>query len=446
MNQEQLYRQDPYFEIGKKLLLILKTGQILMESAADTNRITRTMKRVAAFMGIYAETLHIHITYTTIMVNISDGNHSITKFQKCIKHGVDMTKISAISKLSWRAIEKDYTLDAYEEELNKIMIEKKQYTSTFIAIGAGLACGGFCKLFGGDWLAFFYTACCASLGFKLRLYCNKLAINPYASIAIASFVATLLAYLTHFIPGSTTPWHPLLACALFIVPGIPLINSVDDMLDNYIVSGMTRAINTILMVGSMSFGIVLAIKLCQVEDFTMINTRPDSSYLVYAISAAIASIGFSTIFNVPRRLLWVVAIGGMISVCTRNFITYDLDMGLPIGSFAGAMLVSLIAIKGVHYIHTPMHVITLPSVIPMIPGVFMYRLMFGIINVNVMDISSFIQVFESGIIANLTILAIAIGVAIPHIFARKYIARRKLKHFKKLLQQNTELNNDQLSV
>ncbi len=199
------------------------------------------------------------------------------------------------------------------------------------------------------------------------------------------------------------------------------------MLDNYIVSGITRAVNTILMVGSMSFGIVLAIKLCQVEDFTMINTRPDSSYLVYAISAAIASIGFSTIFNVPRRLLWVVAIGGMISVCTRNFITFDLDMGLPVGSFVGAMFVSLIAIKAVHYIHTPMHVITLPSVIPMIPGVFMYRLMFGIININVMDISSFIQVFQSGVIANLTILAIAIGVAIPHIFARRYLTRRKIK-------------------
>ena len=33
---------------------------------------------------------------------------------------------------------------------------------------------------------------------------------------------------------SETPYHPLLACALFIVPGVPLINFVDDMIDNYI--------------------------------------------------------------------------------------------------------------------------------------------------------------------------------------------------------------------
>ena len=33
-------------------------------------------------------------------------------------------------------------------------------------------------------------------------------------------------------------WHPLMACALFIVPGVPLINFVCDMLDGYIEVGM----------------------------------------------------------------------------------------------------------------------------------------------------------------------------------------------------------------
>ncbi|WP_196599256.1 threonine/serine exporter family protein [Pectinatus frisingensis] len=428
---------DPYFAIDKKLTLILKTGQILMENAADTNRITRTMKRVAAFMRINLDAFHIHITYTTIMVNINGDNQSVTKFQKCIKHGVDMTKISAVSKLSWRAIKKNYTLEDYERDLKAIMYAKKQYSRVFIALGAGLACGGFCKLFGGDWAAFLYTAVCASLGFEVRRYCRKFSINPYASIAIASFASTVLAYFVHFLPGSVTPWHPLLACALFIVPGIPLINSVEDMLDNYIVSGMTRAVNTILMVFSMSFGIVFAIRLCQVEDFTMINTQPSGPYLVYGIAAAIASVGFSTIFNVPKRLLWVVALGGMISVCTRNFINIGLGMGLPTGSFAGAMIVSFIAIKAVHYVHTPIHVITLPSVIPMIPGVFMYRLMFGIININIIDVNSFIKVFQSGITANLTILAIAVGVAIPHMFARSYLGRGKNEHFKRVLRRRS---------
>lgn len=38
--------------LRRKLDLLLRTGKLLMESAADTNRIERNMKRVAAFMGI----------------------------------------------------------------------------------------------------------------------------------------------------------------------------------------------------------------------------------------------------------------------------------------------------------------------------------------------------------------------------------------------------------
>ena len=37
--------------LRRKLDLLLRTGKLLMESAADTNRIERNMKRVAAFMG-----------------------------------------------------------------------------------------------------------------------------------------------------------------------------------------------------------------------------------------------------------------------------------------------------------------------------------------------------------------------------------------------------------
>ena len=38
--------------LRRKLDLLLRTGKLLMESAADTKRIERNMKRVEAFMWI----------------------------------------------------------------------------------------------------------------------------------------------------------------------------------------------------------------------------------------------------------------------------------------------------------------------------------------------------------------------------------------------------------
>ena len=57
--------------IGRRVDLLLRTGQLLVESAADTNRIVRNMKRVAAYLGIPEEKLHIDVSYTMLQVNVS---------------------------------------------------------------------------------------------------------------------------------------------------------------------------------------------------------------------------------------------------------------------------------------------------------------------------------------------------------------------------------------
>ena len=156
--------------LRRKLDLLLRTGQILMESSADTSRVKRNMERTAAYLGLPKENLHMNIDYYMLQVNVSDEYHSFSKMQRCDKHVINMLAIQEVSKLSWRAIQKDYSLDKYEEELEKIANGKHYYKDWIIAIGAGLACGGFCIQFGCDWTAFFYASIAAILGNRLRMF------------------------------------------------------------------------------------------------------------------------------------------------------------------------------------------------------------------------------------------------------------------------------------
>lgn len=448
LTREQLIRH--------KLDLLLRTGQLLVESAADTNRIMRNMKRTAAFLGLPEEHLHIYVQFNMLMVNLSDNEHSFTKFQRCDKHGINMTTISLISKLSWKAIREDYSIERYAEELEAIASRPRNYTPVQVAIGTGFACGGFCIQFGCDWTAFFYCSLAAILGFRLRMYLPSKGCNNYVAIGISAFVATLIAWLTSFLSlnpsianslpdfmHSATPWHPLMACALFIVPGVPLINFVSDMLDGYIEVGMVRALNTLLMVLSMAFGIAFAIQVCHIDNFvTDLTMTPHHEYWEFAIAAAVSAMGFSTIFSIPRRLLPAVAVGGIIAVCFRNFVNLGpsngnigLDMGLSIGSLAGSALISIIVIKARHWFHTPHQCITIPSVIPMVPGVLMYRALFAFIDMHGV-VGEVTVGMNNAIKASLAIICIALGVAIPNVFFRRFIAdSRKRKLFNMLVER-----------
>ena len=330
-----------------------------------------------------------------------------------------------------------------------------------MAVGTGFACGGFCIQFGCDWPAFFYASIAAMIGMYLKGYLGRLGSNVYANIAVAAFISTLLAWLSAYISmpvienclpdflipllHSDTPWHPLLACALFIVPGVPIINFVSDMLDSHFELGLNRFLNTVLMVAAMSFGIAFAIKFCVIDNFVKdLSMVPHNNYLAYATAAAVSAMGFSMIFNIPRRLLWVVAIGGIIAVCTRNFVNLGpsnnnvgLDCGLIIGSLAGSSLISVICVKAVHMFHVPHHVLSIPSVIPMIPGVLMYRALFGLIEMQGV-VGELTEAFSNGVKASLTVVCIAMGVAIPNIFARQWIAPERRKKLRQMIAERKE--------
>ena len=441
--------------LRKRLDVLLRTGQLLLESSADTNRIRRNMVRAALFLGFNEDNLHIFIDHNILMVNYSDEAHSFTKFQKRVKDGINFTTIEAISHLTYKAVRKHFSVEDYEAELEKIAARPRNYSQLVTSAGAALACGGFCIQFGCDWIAFLYASLAAFIGFNCRAYFNKLGVNKYFSIAIAAFVSTLIAWITTYLPAwTTTPLHPLLACALFIVPGVPLINFVDDMLDTNFRVGMERAINTVMMMVGMAFGIVLALKVCSwtfhfAPDIMSIPMVPEHPYWMYATAAAISAMGFSMIFNIPKRLLPVVAIGGIIAVCTRNLVSLQPDMycsfslgqGGIIGSLAGSALVSIICIKAVHVFHTPHQVIAISSVIPMVPGVLMYRCLFSLFTIpgtGGEQMSNFVTAGVNGLNASLMIGAIALGVAVPNIIARRRVNASKRRAFEAQIKEQRE--------
>ena len=440
--QREMLR-EAFAQIGQKAELLLTVGQLLMENGADTSQIVRDMKRVAAYMGISADKFHLHIMYTTLMLNISDEHHSHTSFRKCVKHAVNMRIISAISRLTWRALQDHYTLDEFKGELHAIATSPRSYPHWLTILSAGTGCGAFCTLFGCDVNAAIYTTIAAFIGKVVQLQCaERFGINPYVSMTFAAFTATIVAYLTHLLP-TATPWHPLIAASLFLVPGIPMINGFSDMLNTYIISGAARIMHTGIIIGAMTFGIVFAIGMADFDSFTNLAMRPDSDYALFATAAAIGAASFSILFNVPRRLLYAAAIGGAICVCTRNFFVFELGFGSEVGTLAGATLVSVIAARAIHWLHTPSLVLVVPAVIPLVPGVLIYRLLFAIINIRRLSLDELLLAIQSGVDAGLIILAIAIGAAMPNIFAKRSFDRRSKEKQDKLLKEiyETDLNS-----
>ena len=248
-----------------KIDLLLRTGQLLIQNGADSNRIERNMRRIAEFMRVPQHSMHLHITYTTLMITIGDEINSFTKFRKCTRHGVNMTVISAVSKLSVRVIHQQFSLEEYQQELDRISHLPHHYPRWLTVLAIGLACGAFCKLFGGDWVAFGATVVASGIALFVRQEIQKRYINLYMAVAISAFVATFISGLLTFTDWSADPHYAILSSVLFLIPGVPLINSLDDMIDGYTIVGLTRAMVGLMIVCAIAFAMIITLNFLNIQ-------------------------------------------------------------------------------------------------------------------------------------------------------------------------------------
>ena len=425
-------------DINKKINVLLRTGLILMECGADTSRTTRNLNRLSEFLLLPSDSLDLYVVYNMVMVSVVHDGETITKFKRVNKHGVNLEVIKDISNLTRKASEGGLTVNDYERELNDAYRSKRNYKEWQVAVGGGLACGGFCVQFGGDATAFVYASISAMVGLFLKSYLTKHKFNDYLNVGVSTFVATLVAWLFSLVDAyslfpllkSETPSHALMACALFIVPGVHIMNFVSDMLAGYTQVGMTRAMRSFLILMAMAFGIGLSIQICAIDEFVYgLSIVPHHRYWAYMAAAAVSAVGFSMIFNVPRYLLWIIALGGVVAICTRNIVSLGassgnmgLDLGPMIGSFAGSALVSMIFCLAVRRLKTPHQCLSVPSVIPMVPGVLMYRAIFGMFTLHGVVGEVTVAAYNA-VQSTLIILSISLGVAIPNIFFRRLISK-----------------------
>ncbi|ELA8125107.1 threonine/serine exporter family protein [Vibrio parahaemolyticus] len=130
--------------------------------------------------------------------------------------------------------------------------------------------------------------------------------------------------------------------------------------------------------------------------------------------AAIPAVGFALVFNVPQRALIYCAVGGAISHGSRYLM---MQFGVPIewATFFAATLVGMIGVHWSHRFLAHPKVFTVAALIPMVPGVFAYKAMIAMVEINHLGYSPELiaTCMENFLKAMFIIAGLAVGLAVP---------------------------------
>lgn len=243
--------------------LLLEISSLLMVSGANTNRVNLSINRFATALNFKASSL---ISHKTIIMTLLDEetNKSCTRVQNIPPYIINFSIISAISKASWHALTENWTLEQIFDEIEKIK-KIKRYPRIVILIAVSLAGAGFCNIFKGDYLNMLVSFVSTFFGLFIFQQTHQLKYNLYIRIFLGSLIASVTASLGILYHIGTHPQAALATSILFLVPGVALINSFSDLLDNNILNGVVRFTTGLMTVLAMAIGLFLAMYLFQLN-------------------------------------------------------------------------------------------------------------------------------------------------------------------------------------
>ena len=123
----------------------------------------------------------------------------------------------------------------------------------FTLILVGLANASFCRLFGGEWCAVGIVFTATLLGFYLKQRMQAKGFNHYVIFIASAFAASMYASVAMIF--DTTSEIAIATSVLYLIPGVPLINGVIDIVEGHVLNGIARLTSALMLIVCIAVGL-----------------------------------------------------------------------------------------------------------------------------------------------------------------------------------------------
>ena len=283
------------------------------------------------------------------------------------------------------------TVRQVHDRLDLIERRRPLYAPWQSGLAAGLACAAFVFLLGGGIYDMVGAFVGAGLGqwLRRRLFAKHLNqfFVTFVCVAVAALACTgVLRVIGLIDPVALQHDTAYIGAMLFVIPGFPLITGGLDIAKIDFPSGIQRLCYTlaIILMATLAGWMTAFVVHLNPGGFEPLGLDPLLNNCLRFVAAFVGVWGFSILFNSPQRMCLVAATIGAI---TDTFRLVIVDYGLPAeaGAFVGALLAGLLAAgwrssvrRGwlPRYLDYPRICLTVPSIVIMVPGMYLYRAMF----------------------------------------------------------------------
>ena len=240
----------------KEIEFFLDIGKALLEAGAEVHRVEDTMCHLcAAYKMTDVQSFAIR---SLILLRARDTSGAMQSgFRRIYSIGIDMGRLEDLNQFSRDICTQIPDPKTIREKLN-LIIQKQAPKKGLVFFAYLLAPFAFTFFYGST--SFVSAVFAAILGGILYFLDQSLARRLHQRVFYTIVVSAILGTISIFL-GKTLPFlfidKVMISVIMLLVPGMALMNSARDMIDNNPMNGVFSCLDAILTAGAIAVGFAI---------------------------------------------------------------------------------------------------------------------------------------------------------------------------------------------
>ena len=387
--------------------LVLAFARVLQVNGQSTQETLAAAARLSRSLGLDA-TIIPH--WADLQIQAMEGGARLVSLVAANPTGVNMDRVAS----AMNAIDE---AGAGRLALVAAIARAPAAPAWLFAVAAAAGAAALSVIFGAQHpAAVALIVASAAIGAILRRILSHYSTNTLLQPLCAALLAGIVGALAVRYQLSSSLRLVAVCPCMILVPGPHVLNGMMDLSAARVSLGAARLLYAGLVILAISMGLLFGLGLLDVSLPVGAPGRAVPLWLD-VIAAAVAVAAFSIFFSTPLRMLgWPIAVG-MLAHALRWW-TLAAGAGVATGAFVACLVAGVILAPIARRSHMPFAAIGFASVVSMMPGVYLFRMASGLLqlahNSNAtVDVLG--ATIANGMTAVTVILAMSFGLIVPKI-------------------------------